>query len=407
MSNLDNYKSDTLMLIVGSNPLPNYVAAMLLAKDNARLVLIHTDKTEGFAHRIYDLVKAKRPGLRNPAFVEICEANRSRIIDALNDQLTPLIKERPNDVIGLNYTGGTKAMAAHTFDWVKNNVKAPVFSYLDSRTFQMFIDKKDDKVSSKAFPALESVKVSIPELMQLHDDFEYQKINDNIKKYPQFADASEDMFEFMKDNHEIWRLWCNKNLKRTDGRFISDGALKKAILPEGYMRKPFQFLSVGDEVTKLADAAKECDTDAKKLAGWLDGKWLEDYVLKCVTEIAEECGITDYCRNIDVNEPKNFEFDVAFMKGYQIFGLSCTTSDDKGLCKSKLFEAYIRTHQMGGDEARTALVCFYKDSLVLQNELEKQWEAKNKIKIFGRDKIFDLKEELKRWIFNVGEIKDE
>ncbi len=116
MSNLDNYKSDTLMLIVGSNPLPNYVAAMLLAKDNARLVLIHTDKTERFAHRIYDLVKAKRPGIRNPAFVEICEANRSRIIDALNDQLTPLIKERPNDVIGLNYTGGTKAMAAHTFD---------------------------------------------------------------------------------------------------------------------------------------------------------------------------------------------------------------------------------------------------------------------------------------------------
>ena len=44
---------------------------------------------------------------------------------------------------------------------------------------------------------------------------------------------------------------------------------------------------------------------------------------------------------------------------------------------------------------------------MIQNELEKQWEAKNKIKIFGRDKIFDLKEELKRWIFNVGEIKDE
>ncbi len=402
MSSLDDYKADTLILIVGSNPLPNYVAAMLLAKDDARIVFISTRTTEKFAHRIYDSVKAKRPGLRDAAFVEICEADRSKIIYALDDQLTPLIKESPNEVIGLNYTGGTKAMAAHTFDWVKNNVKAPVFSYLDSRTFQMFIDKKDDMVSSKAFLVLESVKVSVPELMQLHG-FNSQEVKDSMKKQPQFSDASMHMVDYMKNKHKEWRCWCDNNLKKDNGKLKPTGALKGVILPKGDIRKPFQFLSVENDAATLLDAVNACNTDAEDLAKWLDGCWLEDYVLDRVAEVAGDCRLTDYCRNIIVETPKHFEFDVAFMKGYQLFGVSCTTSADKRLCKSKFFEAYIRTNQMGGDEARTALVCYYDKPEILQNELEKDWDAKGRIKVFGKDDIPSLKIKLKDWINTTGE----
>ena len=61
--------------------------------------------------------------------------------------------------------------------------------------------------------------------------------------------------------------------------------------------------------------------------------------------------------SVDEANTQLFEFDVAATRGYRLFALSCTASSDKDLCKSKLFEAFHRARQMGGDEARVALLC--------------------------------------------------
>ena len=88
------------------------------------------------------------------------------------------------------------------------------------------------------------------------------------------------------------------------------------------------------------------------------------------------------------------------MRGYQLFALSCTSSDDKGLCKSKLFEAYRRARQMGGDEARVALVCYSdKPDKIKQSFISQINDSR--VMVFGSKHIENLADELKIWIKEV------
>ncbi len=91
-------------------------------------------------------------------------------------------------------------------------------------------------------------------------------------------------------------------------------------------------------------------------------------MLSALRNCAETVHLKECCMDINpkvLGSPKDgvhFQFDVAAMRGYQLFAFSCTTEDGKrkgkrGLLKQKLFESYVRARQMGGDEACAALVC--------------------------------------------------
>ena len=159
---------------------------------------------------------------------------------------------------------------------------------------------------------------------------------------------------------------------------------------------------------------------------WLNNGWLEDYVMWQVEQISKNRNIHEIKRSIHIEDPdkkreKNqkdqFEFDVAFLRGYQLFGISCTIEHRHKDLKHKLFEAYLRARQLGGDEARVALVCRYDEdpdnlkqelSLILGNPKDsKKDDSKDcekydpKIEIFVR-KDLDPKrftEKLDKWIF--------
>jgi hypothetical protein len=140
----------------------------------------------------------------------------------------------------------------------------------------------------------------------------------------------------------------------------------------------------------------------KKLARWLDGIWLEHYTLWAVRQIASECYVHQAGLSFRPKE-RDFEFDVAAMRGYQLFALSCTTESRKGLLKGKLFEAYVRARQMGGDEARVGLVCCAakenpdSNPSAVQREIEESWDAKGKVRVFGVEDLPDLPVHLKTW----------
>jgi hypothetical protein len=94
--------------------------------------------------------------------------------------------------------------------------------------------------------------------------------------------------------------------------------------------------------------------------------------------------------------PAAFEIDVALIRRQRLYVLSCTTDSKKARCKSKLFEVAMRARQMGGDLARSALVCFldgddasgpYIDQL--RSDIASLWEAPNVPAVFG---LADLRE---------------
>ena len=53
----DEYRTDHLLLLVGANPLPNYVAARLLTKPNSKIHLLHTQVTGESADSLQKVIQ--------------------------------------------------------------------------------------------------------------------------------------------------------------------------------------------------------------------------------------------------------------------------------------------------------------------------------------------------------------
>ena len=150
-------------------------------------------------------------------------------------------------------------------------------------------------------------------------------------------------------------------------------------------------------MTETVPLTQAMFADPKKFCSWLHGPWLEQHVLASMHAIAAEVQVHDYTANIKT-EPINFEVDIVAIRGYQMFVISCTTSDKKKLLKSKLFEAYVRARQMGGDEARIALVCCSNKPGEVQNDMQQTLGNDGRIRVFGQQDLPNIGQRLKNWI---------
>jgi hypothetical protein len=133
-------------------------------------------------------------------------------------------------------------------------------------------------------------------------------------------------------------------------------------------------------------------------AEFLTGGWLERWTASQIRRLlgdtcAVEVGI--HCKRIRPR-PAEFEIDVALIRRQRLYVLSCTTDSKKAQCKSKLFEVAMRARQMGGDLARSGLVCLldggdasgpYTDQL--RSDIASLWDAPNVPAVFG---LADLRE---------------
>lgn len=421
-SEFDKYKVDHLFLLIGENPLPNYVAAKLLLNQGGTPHLVHTTHTEKQAKRLQTILKTEPIGLKETQLVSLneYESDAFQIKKAISSRLNI-----NNGKIGLNYTGGTKAMAVHAYRAVFSKERPQtVFSYLDPRRLEMCIDQENsDRIRIKVKP--EVIPVELAKVFQIHG-WTWQDKSDPIDK-PELPEAAKAFAEFHNNGDlvQLWRDWCNEVLrkaardekdknkwkKETKLTEISTLSLEKLKSKENIMSTLSHLGVVGENLSLHAIKEKGIKS-LESACKWLDGEWLEHYVLQQVQEIPEDLSIYDSATSFWIRnpiDPKNtkFQFDVAFMRGYQLFAISCTTIARKSDCKSKLFEAYIRARQLGGDEARVALVCCAseKDVNALETEIvnvfnpaPESGQRNHKIAVFGRDDLMDLASRIAEWI---------
>lgn len=239
-----------------------------------------------------------------------------------------------------------------------------------------------------------------------------------------------------KSAADTWRHWCDEVLRpatRDEGNWKSEKELKQvsALSLEklklySSIKSALEYLGITGEELYLNTVKEQGLKKLKHVCEWLDGEWLEHYVLQQVQAISKDCSINDsgtsfWMSTVESKEQK-FQFDVAFMKGYQLFVISCTTDSTLPLCKSKLFEAYIRAQQLGGSEARVALICCLDKSKNKKNKDEREKDSVNKLKteivnvlnsepddlrkdhkleVFGREDLIDLSTKIKIWIEQV------
>lgn len=407
---LSAYQVNHLFLLMGENPLPNAVAALTLLQPDGTSYLVHTRHTQTQAERLADVLQDV-PTLKPAQLINlgINQAEPSVIRQQIQS-----IARSLSGAIGMNYTGGTKAMSVHAYRSLEQVHPHAIFSYLDSNTLEMVIDH--DQSSSVRFKA--TPQLSLEQLFRLHGlvwRADSPPLVQPIRAAAATGLAALHQFSILS---KAWRSWCNTELRkfgkneyghwRTEAELAQFPPIDLANLPDPFKALLCNHFGAVGNTLSLQVAQKQGFDHFTQLCEWLDGTWLEHYGLAQVQQVAMACGIHDSRLSFRIrglNQPNyrwdKFEFDVAFMHHYQLFALSCTTTDRRGLCKQKLIEANLRARQLGGAEARVGLVCCYDKPDSLRSELEVATRNR-KIAVFGRSDLPSLGQKIVNWVKQNG-----
>ena len=431
------HQVDHLFLLVGENPLPNYVAAKTLLREGGKPYLVYSEHTfEAYKRlkEVLDVTEEEKIELWNN------EANAFEIQKAIKEKVKQLQKDYPNTTrFGLNYTGGTKAMAVHAYQALLNPelklAEEPRFSYLDPRSLLMMFDRKDNNPIGLTVPT-EKLEIKGETLFSLHGlrwkgdqpiskprcleatnkliDLYLKIIEDNEKRYRNGNSSNID------ETTKEWQEWCKKEMKlktwdyKTDKKYSDwkdEDVLEKVELdfttaPTAIKNILIPALGATEDKLSLKTAQeKGCFEKIHHVCEWLNCGWLEHYVLSEVRKISVKPPIDAKAASfniVDVDQKSDevwdkFQFDVAFRRGYQFFAISCTTSSIVDVCKEKLFEAYVRARQLGGSEARVILVCFNNKPEIIADTFLSLIKDQ-KIAVFGRKDIKKLSTAMEKWI---------
>ncbi len=431
---MSNFDFTDLILLVGTNPLPNYVVGKYfleeLEKGNfkegsklQKIWLVCTKETKDFASQLIkqleiSQVKIALKQLSDPSDPIIIARDFGSLLDEIN-------KENPNSKIHINYTGGTKAMSVHAvktalIPLLKKELSASLnieacfdkineqFSYLDARKFKIKNDKGDllvDNLLEKS-----EVSIGLERLVELHK-LKRANIDDGLKD--KTNDSSKVLIELIEGGFvDLKKISIYKGSIED----LSISKLRDYILnPQNSISEeskkivktlPLEY-QVFDDSGNYSLNSNLTVEKAKELVEYCNGKWLEHYIYNILKKELQLDTYINWEIHSD-NWPKNkandgkfliqFELDVLLIRGYQLIGISCTTGSARQEAKMKGMEMLQRSKQIGGDEAKTILITGMKgDNDVnqkpefLQKELEIDTGGSGNILVLG---IKDLKKEI-------------
>jgi len=358
-----------LLLLVGSNPLPNYLASLIFRPH--AVWLFYTPQTAPIKDHLVERMKERSPGL---AVTEKC-------IDDATDAAK--VREAFGAVpqgAHLHYTGGTKIMAAHArMAFAAANGSDRQASYLDERRGVLRYDDGYEIQLSR-----QSLTLELHDILRLHG-IETLPEKTASQPAPCPGDAEAVARAVLNQPGLAGELYA---LHREEGRRKSVSQAKQAPVSLAHV------VGAGLSAAHLP----EPDWSRNTYETWcefLGGGWLEMW---CARVLAPLTSGDQVLRGVNCRlaNGRAFEIDVAFVRGHRFFVMSCTTDRTLALCKSKLFEVAMRARQLGGDLARSALVCLlhgsdkagpYMDQL--RNDVADVWDAPNTPRVFGLD---DLRE---------------
>lgn len=324
-----------LVLLIGSNPLPNLVAAIALKEQVSKYWLLHSEgtySTKQYSENLKKAIQEKISESENQ--IEIKSLSNISSSRSIESDLQNLNIDT-NEHVYLNYTGGTKAMAVHTYRYLEkrfnDNFSA---SYLDARNFEIVFDYGANENINQL---REKVHLSVQDILAIH--------NYKILSYKEELEGQQII------------------------NYISD-------IISSLQENPS--IDIPNNITDKFPI--QSDIDKNDVEG---GKWLEKLIFLKLEEWNKRqssdkisIGHTLYAQN---DNNRLFELDAFVLFGYQLIAISITKSKDKDKVKKRAFEVYHRAKQIGGDEAKAILIVGWKN-----NEIEESSGAK-KVQILTQD----------------------
>lgn len=398
-------KASHLVLLVGKNPLPNAVAGKLLVKPDGLITLVCSNDSSDVANRLKLWLEKEVPGVK-VVQKKVQESDPLSISEGIKSCLR-------KESIGLNYTGGTKMMSVHAYQavehWAEKKRITPVFSYLDARTLEMVFDPSEENINGKRIYVGQEVKMKVKDLLDLHGREEERRAEPVLfSTTKKLAETCSKFIGFSS----LWNKWVGEREKTGYLSVPGDEELGQLFNKDKNSKDRDQKINITkfrvavEEICKilceeLGREEGKIDLKQPKLIKefikWLRGEWLDYYVFFVLKELQHELKFNDIVLDLNTKGTK-FEVDVAAILGYQLFAFSCKTSSKKDELKLGLFEAYVRARQLGGEEARVALVCCAEEPQVIEKEIETDFDLKGRVRVFGRRDLNELASLLEDWI---------
>ncbi|GAK59329.1 hypothetical protein U27_06313 [Candidatus Vecturithrix granuli] len=394
---MSQYTFEHLILLIGTNPLPNFVVAEYFLKQDVpvkKIWLIHSEEnalqagTDAQALNLEKLMRNRWEREKQHATLQF-PLKKIPLSDVSNARRIRSDLEKMWDKLGdassihLNYTGGTKSMSTHVYAALKEvdaYKQRTSFSYLDARNFRLV----DDDHGVLEHDLRNNVQLSFEELIGLHG-FERK----NEKSSSEFHEALA-VFQALIENNQLEQFFQNNGYDR---KLLTNQKGELADKIEQLNKKKFEQYTPNDTfmsvIAQMPEEMRLFTTERvlnetlskkkfQKALKFFDGEWLEELVMKALMPFGDDKRITIQ-HNWEIQKPewKNlakegfFELDVVMICGYQLIGISCTTDNTKPICKSKGFEIIHRTKQIGGEEAKSILITRLENNVreTLQQEL--------------------------------------
>jgi len=219
-----------LILLIGTNPLPNYIASKYFIEENKYLEKIwmicseenqniNQTSTKKYALNLKELILKENAscGLMSDTLTDNTPANISKIecpeiiyIKNIGDrktieqQLEKIVENETNKKLHLFFTGGSKAMSVYSYYYLKekfkNNFSA---SYLSARDFKIIFDNEENIGENR----INKIKINFDDLIKLHgfNEKNTDKKNDDNSGFEEVIKKFCELIE----NDELNEYYCN------------------------------------------------------------------------------------------------------------------------------------------------------------------------------------------------------
>lgn len=419
----------TLVLLIGTSPLPNYVVAEYLLprkeENYKKLVLIHSDisnnqgSTIEYAKKLIEVFSETLS--KSEIQHELISLKEISSKETIEENIRNSGKFSYDEFIHLNYTGGTKTMAVHIYNYLKEKyINKIEFSYLDARDDRLIFDENDQRPTSDI---AKNTTITLKELIDIHcynfhnplDNSDYKYIPPQ-NCYIEFEDILKRMdYNLNKLEYKRVSLFSKgidnniKELFKMIGGKDNDEAYKAYL----EYRKTTHFSN--KQNNDIASNLKYLSIDESNLPStsilhkkkihpsidyFKNNKFFEHLCFIALEKAINGYNIsnlnnkiTEYGTSIEIKKQNadetNFEIDLYFIKGVRFYGISCTTDSDIKTLKSKGFEIILRARQLAGKEARSIII-YKKPDEPSESSSEKKKETHKHTK----NRIEQLEKEL-------------
>jgi hypothetical protein len=270
----------------------------------------------------------------------------------------------------LNYTGGTKVMAAHArLAFQEAGGRPADASYLDEPAGLVRFD-------DGTFVALgdRDLELTLDTVVRLHGIERWEPKLGTVSGVADARRVAAVALRMPVICNALYGIYQNASTRTGKLRPMDD------VPPQD-----LSSLDVGLPFTTFPEASWKKET-YKEWAEFLRGGWLELWVGELVRGIAGQPVMV----GVDCwRKSRQFEVDVAVVHHQRLYLISCTTATDFAQCRAKLFEAAFRAPQLGGDLARFALVCLLEDAEVamLAGDAAETLDLPGEPRVYGRSAL--------------------